>query len=250
MRCRSEQIGLSTLPSVGYNHVPMPDLVHLNELFESIKANDAIRAQELLSLDPELANASLEGGPSVVLLAAYYGRKEIVELLLASGARLNLFEASAVGKLDRVDEILHDRPGMLNEYAPDGFTPLGLASFFGHTEVVKLLLARGAQVNLASNNAQHVMPLHSAVAARHFDIAKLLVEYGADVNAKQQEGYTPLHEAAQNGQLEMVMLLLEHGADPDGRMDDGRTPLTLAEQYGREQVADLLRRRGAATSGG
>jgi ankyrin repeat protein len=215
------------------------------ELFESIKANDAAKTRELLSLDPTLANARMDSGLTAVLLAVYYGRKEIVELLLASGARLNLFEASATGKLDRVEEILNEQPDLVNEYAPDGFTPLGLASFFGHTEVVRLLLARRAQVNIASNNPQRVMPLHSAVAARHFAIAQALLEHGAEVNAKQQEGFTPLHEAAQNGQLEMVQLLLQHGADVDAPKDDGQTALAIAEQHGRQDVADLLRQHGA-----
>lgn len=216
-----------------------------NELFEAIKGNDTPKAQELLSLDPALANARMEDGMSAVLLAAYYGRKELVALLVASGARLSLFEASAAGELTRVAEILDERPDLVNAHAPDGFTPLGLASFFGHTEIVKLLMAQGARVNLASDNAQHVMPLHSAVAARHLAIAQALLEHGAEVNSKQQEGFTPLHEAAQNGQLEMVELLLQYGADVDLPKDDGRTALAIAEQFRRQEVADLLRRHRA-----
>ena len=221
------------------------DIDTSSEIFEAIKANDAAKAQELLVRDPALANARMDSGLSAVLLAAYYGRQEIVELLLASGARLNLFEASAVGKLDRVAEILNDQPDLVNDYASDGFTPLGLASFFGHAGVVKLLLERDAKVNIASNNAQHVMPLHSAVAARHLEIAEALLEHGADANAKQQDGITPLQEAAQNGQVEMARLLLKHGADVNARKDDGQTALAMADQHGRQDVADLLRRHGA-----
>lgn len=215
------------------------------ELYDSIKANDAGKAAEVLSRDPALANAKLQGDLSAVLLAAYYGRQEIVDLLLESGAQLNIFEASAVGRTDRVVEILDRQPSLANEYAPDGFTPLGLASFFGHVEIVKLLLLRGAQVNTASNNSQRVMPLHSAVASRQLAIAQALLEHKADVNARQQDGFTPLHEAAQNGQLEMVELLLRHGAAVDVPKDDGQTALALAEQYGHQEVVDLLRRHGA-----
>lgn len=215
------------------------------ELYDSIKANDAGKAAEVLSRDPALANAKLQGDLSAILLAAYYGRQEIVDLLLASGAQLNIFEASAVGRTDRVVEILDRQPSLANEYAPDGFTPLGLASFFGHVEIVKLLLLRGGQVNTASNNSQRVMPLHSAVASRHLAIAQALLEHKADVNARQQDGFTPLHEAAQNGQLEMVELLLRHGAAVDVPKDDGQTALALAEQYGHQEVVDLLRRHGA-----
>lgn len=215
------------------------------ELYGSIKANDAAKAADLLSRDPALANAKLEEGLSAVLLAAYYGRREIVDLLLASGARLNIFEAAAVGKTDRVLEILDNQPNLVDEYAPDGFTPLGLASFFGHAEIVDLLLTRGANVNTASNNSQRVMPLHSAVASRHLAIAQALLDHNADVNAKQQDGFTPLHQAAHNGQLEMVELLLRHGASLDAAKDDGQTALALAEQYGHREVAEFLRRQGA-----
>jgi ankyrin repeat protein len=215
------------------------------ELFEAIKTNDTAKAKELLMGNPALASARMDSGLSALLFATYYGRKQIVELLLASGAPLNLFEASAVGKLERVAEILNEQPELANAYAPDGFTPLGLASFFGHTDVARLLLARGAQANLASDNAQRVMPLHSAVAARHLAIAEALLAHGAEVNARQEGGFTPLQEAAQNGQLEMAQLLLKHGAEVNAPKEDGQTALALAEQYGHQDVADLLRRHGA-----
>lgn len=215
------------------------------EIFEAIRTNDAAKARELIVQDPSLVNARMESGLSTVLFATYYGRKEIVELLLAGGAQLDLFEAGAVGKVDRVAEILDGQPLCVNDYAADGFTPLGLASFFGHAAVVTLLLERGAEVNAASKNAQRVMPLHSAVAARHFSIATILLDRGADANAKQQEGITPLQEAAQTGQVEMVELLLKHGADVEAKKDDGQTALAIAEQYGRQDAAELLRRYGA-----
>ena len=222
------------------------------DMLEAVKAGDVTKVKALVEADPTLVNAKDESGNSAILLAAYYGRKDVVEVLLAHGAELNLFEASAVGDLDRVTSLVAEDPDLtaelVNSYAYDGFTPLGLASFFGHSDIVEFLLAQGAEINVASKNKMRVTPLHSAVASRHFGIAESLLAHGADVNAAQQDGYTPLHEAAQNGQMEMAELLLAHGANIDARKDDGQTPLAVAMEHGHMEVADLLRRHGATES--
>ncbi|HEX8142715.1 MAG TPA: ankyrin repeat domain-containing protein [Pyrinomonadaceae bacterium] len=214
-------------------------------IIEAIKAGDVARVKELLDAEPALASSRNENGVSAVLLATYYGRTEIAEALLERGAALDIFEASAVGRTARVEEILRDRPELVNAYADDGFTPLGLASFFCHPTVARLLLERGADANAASQNTQRVTPLHSAVSRRQMLIAEALLAQGAEVNARQQAGVTPLHQAAHNGQAEMVRLLLAHGADVHARMDDGQTPLSMALETGNAEVIELLRKRGA-----
>jgi uncharacterized protein len=65
-------------------------------------------------------------------------------------------------------------------------------------------------------------PLHSATAAGQREVCAVLLEAGADVNARQQAGYTPLLEAAQLGDSRLAELLLEHGADRTATLDDGR----------------------------
>ena len=107
-------------------------------------------------------------------------------------------------------------PAWPTAYAPDGFTALGLASFFGHREAAELLLAAGARVNDASRNPMRVAPLHSALAGGHAEIVELLLDAGADVNAVQADGYTPLHEAAQNGDQAIAERLVERWGGPRG----------------------------------
>ncbi len=213
------------------------------ELFKAIQSGDAARVQELLAEEPALVNARSPLG-SAVLVAMYYGEPAIARLLVERGASLNLFEAAAVGATARIQELDKENPGQLNTFAPDGFTPLGLAAFFGHTDAVRWLLAHGADPNIASRNNQHVMPLHSAVAAKQHDISAMLLEAGAKVNAVQADGFTPLHEAAQNGQRDVVELLLAHGADRGAKKSDGKTPLDLALEYGYGGIVDLLRPPG------
>ena len=219
------------------------------DLLEAVKAGDVNRVSELLATDPALVNARDASGNSAILLAIYYGRKEVKESLLAHSPALDVFEAAAAGALDRVKTIVEEdvdvSADLVNAYSHDGFTALGLAAFFGHEDVATYLLTKGAQVNTASQNRMRVMPLHSAVAGRHIGIARRLLEAGADVNAKQADGFVPLHGAAQNGQVEMIELLLAHGANVNTPNDDGKTALAYALEEGHIEAANLLRRHGA-----
>lgn len=217
----------------------------IQEFFEAIQSGDSAKVSTFLQADPSLASARKASGVSAILISIYYGQPEITKLLLNSGVALNVFEAAAAGQLERLVTLLDKEPAQLDAFSADGFTPLGLASFFGHIEIVKALLDRKAPVNLPSNNAQRVMPLHSAVAGRHFEIAEALLAQGAEVNAVQQDGFTPLFGAAQNGQLEMVELLLRHGADIKATNREGQTALTYAQQSGNQAVINLLRQNGA-----
>jgi uncharacterized protein len=152
---------------------------------------------------------------SDILQAIYRGDRDEAERL-AAGEELDIFEASALGRSERIAELLDSGPELANAWAEDGFQPLGLASFFGHEDAARLLIERGADVNSASRNPMKVMPLHSAAAAQdsavRYSIAKLLLEAGADPDARQQDGYTPLMAADQHGDRRLRELLVEHGA--------------------------------------
>lgn len=211
-------------------------------LFEAITSGDQARLQALLSVDPSLASARNERGQSAVLLAQYHHRREMVDLLLAAGPELDVFAAAAVGRRDRVDELLDDEPPLLSATGADGFTALHLAAYFGWGDTVQLLLVRGANVRAVAQNALKVEPLHSALAGGHVSVADRLIEGGADVNARQGGGWTPLHAAVRNRSIDAVRLLLAHGADPFRRADDGTTPLELAERGRMSDIVSLLRR--------
>ena len=129
-----------------------------DQLQQAIQAADANKLRELLKENAALANAPLANGVSPVMLAMYYGRSELAQILLQNGAEEDIYVAAATGNSRRVAEILDRRPELLNAFAPDGHVPLGLAAFFGKRDVVKLLLDRGADVNVASQNAQKVTP--------------------------------------------------------------------------------------------
>ena len=104
-----------------------------------------------------------------------------------------------------------------------------------------MLLDRGADPNAVSRNPMAVQPLHSAAASRAVGIITMLLDHGADVNARQQGGWTPLHAAAIFGDLALVELLLKNGAKWISPMTLARGPLDLAVEKDHNQVATSLR---------
>lgn len=211
-----------------------------SEIFEAIAGGDLDRVRKLVADDAALAGARDAQGLSAVTQARYHGHDNIVEALLEAGPELDVFEAAAVGRIERVRELVESDPALVSAFSPDGFTPLHLAAFFGHPDIARLLVEHGADTQAVARNPMRVMPLHSAAAARQFEIAKLLVDRGADVNASQERGFTPLHEAAQNGDVALTRLLLERGADREQATEDGRRATDFAAARGHEEVLALL----------
>jgi uncharacterized protein len=157
--------------------------------------------------------------------ALYEGRTDEARAIAASRSDLDVFEAAAIGDVERLREVLDADASLANAWSEDGFTPLHFAAFFGHPEAAKLLIERGADLEARSTNEQFALdaaPLHSASAAGQLEVCRVLLDAGADVNAVQHGGYTALLDAAANKNQELVDFLLERGADRSARLDDGR----------------------------
>lgn len=196
--------------------------------------------EKLLEISPELANQKTDQGISLLQFAVYCRNNKAIELLRQYYTDLNIFEASSLGDLEKIKSILQQDSKLINTYSDDGFTALGLACFFGNYNVITFLLSKNADPNIASNNAFKVAPLHSACAISNFEIAKLLIQNGADVNARQQQGVTPLHSAAHNGQNELVHFLIQNGADCNAQTDSGKTALDMAIEKGFHETAEII----------
>ncbi|MCC8425589.1 ankyrin repeat domain-containing protein [Mucilaginibacter sp. UR6-11] len=212
----------------------------VEQLEQYITTGDLPGLNKLLTQNPALATVLTSHKVSPLMLSCYYKKPEVTQLLLKYVEEINLFEASAAGKFDVVAHLVFNHPDAVNLYADDGFTPLGLACYFGQFEVARYLVLKGADVNLPSKNGFNVFPLHSAAAGNYTNIARMLVENGAQVNIKQQAGATPLHTAAQNGNLELLILLLENGAVVNSRMEGGKLPADLAREKGFDEIAEIL----------
>jgi ankyrin repeat protein len=221
------------------------------ELFTAIRAGDGSAVERLLEQDPSVVESRDENGLSPILAALYHGRREIAAAILRRRPTLTVFEAAAAGELGRVRELVAREASLANATSPDGFSPLGLAAFFKHREVVRYLLDAGADPRPASRD-QRFTPLHSAVAtdvgAGDVNLVHMLLDGGADPNAQSLQGGTALHTAAFTGDLAIAALLLDHGADPSVKTNDGKTPGDVALERGHPAVADLLRSRSHAPS--
>ena len=208
--------------------------------FELLQAGDADGLRRLLEKDPAFSEARDPTGVSLLMHSLYRGRRDLAELIASKKKALDIFEATTLGRLDRLKQCLRDDASAINSNSKDGFTALHFACFFGQPDAARLLIEGGAAVDAVAANPTQVMPLHSAASARNLEAARLLLEHGAPVNARQQRGWVPLHAAAQNGDRPMVELLLKHGTDPKLANDQGKTSAMVAREKGHEEIATLL----------
>ena len=178
--------------------------------------------------------------------AAAKGHKEMVALLLAYRADVNIKHECM--------KYVNGSASLLKKWGrPDsGNTPLHYAAFYGHKDVLELLLAKGADVNAKEDDDK--TPLHFAAIKGRKEAVKLLLAKGADVNAKEDTGETPLHYAAIFGYRDVAELLLANKADVSAKNRNGETPWKLASSGegdlgGRvstecKDVAECLREHG------
>ncbi|MCX6917161.1 MAG: ankyrin repeat domain-containing protein [Verrucomicrobia bacterium] len=193
----------------------------------SSEAEEVRRIQALIKDSPDLINAPVENGLTLLKSAAKSGKLTVVKALLENGAAVDGLQ----------------QPGL---------TALHYAAANGHKAVIDLLLSKGAKAGAESESG--VTPLHLASGKGYVEVAKALLAAGAPVNARGTKapiipnlfdlvvspGKTPLHLAANAGYSGMVELLLTKGADENAEDGEGRTPLSYAVEKHYQPVAQRL----------
>ena len=100
----------------------------------------------------------------------------------------------------------------IDQGTPEGFTPLMIASGFGHSGAVRILLNKGANVSIVGDNG--ATALHFSTQKGHLATSKMLVNKGANLEAATTDGVTPLHMVAEDGYSEVMRVLIEAGPIP------------------------------------
>ncbi len=207
-------------------------------------------------ISPEKHTRTVEGGTSRKKIKCgmrspsakrkrLYGRGNILRLMSPPLAAIELEFINSVGagNITRVTQLLRDYPDIVNAKGSDGNTALiEAAKGDDLRSLVVLLLAAGADVN--AKNDYGWTALMMAVFHDHVENAKLLLEAGADVNAKNNRGLTALMMAAQyfHDHVENAELLLEAGADVNVKNNRGQTALMIANNNDNERMTDLFDR--------
>ncbi|MCC3862329.1 ankyrin repeat domain-containing protein [Pseudemcibacter aquimaris] len=203
-----------------------------DEVFKAIDVADSVALKLLLEQDANLASCRSNDGMSAVLFSLYINRPEITEVLLSYEPDLDIYDLAALGGAGQISVILATEPKSVHEYSGDGFTALHVASYFGHADVVKLLLDHGAEVDKLAMNGSDLTPLQSAVSNCNVEALKVLLEFNPDVNVKMMGGFTPLMTAYALEDEEIAELLITAGADKDAKADDGRSVADFANLSG------------------
>jgi ankyrin repeat protein len=204
-------------------------------------------------------------GATPLYYAAFCGFQDLVEHLVIKhphhvNARGGHFETPLLAALARrhfqTAELLRHNGADVNVRYRDEAPPLQAAAWHGDSEMVRVLLAYKVDVN--ARCSQGWTPVHCVsqgftaipnISQSLPDVARLLLEHGADVNAQvsgsDSSGRTPLHVAVESNRAEVVRVLLEHGANVDAEDSQGRTPLHAAVGFNRAEVVRVLLEHGA-----
>lgn len=149
--------------------------------------------------------------------------------------RHGLFAALQEGSLKAAEALIYWPRTNVEWRSPKDESPLMLAAFRGHTDLVRKLIARDADVNKPGWT-----PLHYAATGGHLPVIKLLLQEHAYINAESPNKTTPLMMAAEYGSTAAVKLLLEEGADPLMRNELGLSAVDFAMRANRKDAADLI----------
>jgi len=228
-------------------------------------ARDGEKARLLIEHGADVNARSKQGRTPLMLASMRQGGSDVVALLLSKGAAVNVTDtrgetalglAAAYGDIDTVKLLLANKAD-LHARNQKGETPALAASNRTQPEILRLLIQKGAAVDVATNwyttvrNGQiqllQLTALHHAAQSDSPEMVRDLLRAGANVNALDSRGFGPLIFAIAEEQQnpEIVRILIAAGADVNARDKSGETPLDWAEKFGHPEVIAALRKAGA-----
>lgn len=187
-----------------------------SKLFYAVEQNNLDEVKELIKNGADI-HAREISGKKAIHIAVKKGNKNIVEFFLNEGIRVN-------------------------DTSNSGWTPLHYAAFSGELEVAKLLVAKGANVRAENAYGQKPIDLiHYSKDDGYKGVMELLLDKGkGKVNDTDKDGCTLLRYAVIIGNLEAIKFLIDKGANIHAKDNEGRTPLDLAREGGNTEVVNML----------
>jgi hypothetical protein len=156
-----------------------------------------------------------------------------------------LYYAARLGFRDLVERLIAKHPEHVNARGGSEVTPMHVAAWAGHTDILTLLLEHGA--DLEGRGKHNRTPLILAAINGHVEFVRMLLKRGARTDAQSISGQTPLHHATYANKIQVLRLLLEHGADVNARDDDGKTPSQYRSVPLHPEIVELLSEYGAGS---
>jgi uncharacterized protein len=203
---------------------------------------EAVRLLLASKADP---NAKDNQGRTALMAAAMSGNAPVLDALFGAGADPNVSDAGHGTPMTYAAAEGHAEA--MQALQKHGIKPsasdLALAAAGCHADAVRVALAAGVSANGADGD---VVPLLSAAGANCVDVVRLLLERGADVNAKDHDGWTALIKASQAGHADMVQLLMDRGADMNVADNTGRTAWMFAAMGNHLDIATIFKQARAA----
>ena len=238
-------------------------------LVDAVRSGDKEAVRSLLEQHADVTAAQADG-TTPLAWAVHQDDLEIVDLLIRAGSSVNAandygitpLSLACVNRSTAMVEKLVQAAADPNISDPTGETPLMVCARTGSVDAVKLMIARGADVNVKETQREQTA-LMLAVAGKHSEVVRVLVDYGADVNARSRistldtpvrsptyfpdvhfptttGGFTPLLFAAQQGDIESARILLEAGANVNYATSEDGSALVVAAASGHEKLALFL----------
>lgn len=184
-------------------------------------------------------------------LASEYGYQEFVELFLKNGAKpfvknkngnTPLHLASKSGNVEICRLLLEAETELLDEPNLDFITPLGFAVQYQKKEVAKFLIEKGANINITDIEGNSL--LYWAAKNDYKDIVELLIRNGAKINIVEKDGWTVLAWAIEKNYPDIVDLLIDNGVDIFQRHQEQNTLLHWSAYWGYQQISEKLLKKG------
>jgi len=229
-------------------NMPMPG--GWTPMHTAIMSNNLDIAKYLIEIGADFRIAA-DNGVTPFTLAVSNGNIELARLFLDNGADINapdehgntpLQQAVFSSNIDLI-KILISKGANINESGESGSSALLNATYRDNAEIVSLLIDGGAEINVCGGEGSS--PLINSITQGYNEIARILINNNADLNfADTILERTGLHLAAIKGNTEIAEMLLEKGAVINAKDKKGHTPLYYAAKYGHKNVADLLISKG------